>query len=377
MAEGYTQIFQSGPLLMVMASLITGLAWLFYLIQPALLASFSAKYGSFRWVDGSPGFLEFIELSCKCVFHAGELFTVAYKLLKTANGLLLIPFPHSPTGFLLLLPKELIAEYARQPESIVSFHTYVRNAMHAKYSLFGDNVLDNNIQKPIVYRELFQKLPDKMDMMNEELVMAINDGVTANLDSHGEISINMWDTATAILSRACNRIIAGHPLCRNQEYLDAAVHYAVSMFSLAVYLRFIPPFLRPLLASLVRRPLSRDRDIVAKHAIPVIEERMKMIEEAEIKGVEPKLPNDLLSAALKVARKDSNSKLEYTPMMMVNRILAFNFLQSYSNTLTVTNAVYDLTSLPQAEFDRTVTDTRAELSWELRRPNAWSHDFVN
>lgn len=117
--------------------------------------------------------------------------------------------------------------------------------MHAKYSLFGDNVLDNNIQKPIVYRELFQKLPDKMDMMNEELVMAINDGVTANLDSHGEISINMWDTATAILSRASNRIIAGHPLCRNQEYLDAAVHYAVSMFSLAVYLRFIPPFLRP------------------------------------------------------------------------------------------------------------------------------------
>jgi hypothetical protein len=29
---------------------------------------------------------------------------------------------------------------------------------------------------------------------------------------------------------------------------------------------------------------------VAKHAIPVIEERMKIIEDAEIKGIEPKLP---------------------------------------------------------------------------------------
>jgi hypothetical protein len=144
-----------------------------------------------------------------------------------------------------LLPKELIAEYARQPESIVSFHTYVRNAMHAKYSLFGDNILDNNMQKPIVYRELFQKLPDKMEMMNEEIVMAIDNVLTAKLNKQGEISINMWDTATTILSRASNRIIAGHPLCRNQDYLDAAVHYAVSMFSLAVYLRFIPQFLRP------------------------------------------------------------------------------------------------------------------------------------
>lgn len=117
--------------------------------------------------------------------------------------------------------------------------------MHAKYSLFGDNILDNNMQKPIVYRELFQKLPDKMEMMNEEIVMAIENVLTAKLNKQGEISINMWDTATAILSRASNRIIVGHPLCRNQDYLDAAVHYAVSMFSLAVYLRFIPQFLRP------------------------------------------------------------------------------------------------------------------------------------
>lgn len=63
--------------------------------------------------------------------------------------------------------------------------------------------------------------------------------------------------------------------------------------------------------------------------------------------------------------------------MIVNRILAFNFLQSYSNTLTMTNAVYDLISLPQEEFDRTVTDIRAELARELKKPDAWSHEFAN
>lgn len=45
-----------------------------------------------------------------------------------------------------------------------------------------------------------------------------------------------------------------------------------------------------LIAPLVQRPLKRDRDIVLKHATPIIEERKKIIEEAEQKGVEPNLP---------------------------------------------------------------------------------------
>ncbi|KAK9778219.1 putative Ent-kaurene oxidase [Seiridium cardinale] len=302
-------------------AMVTKLAWILHLMARAVRASLSPGYERLAWVKGDRGLVRF--------------FTVAYE-------------------FMLLLPLELIGEYARQPESVVSFNTYVRDVMHAKYTLFGDNVLDNNTQKPIVYRELFQKLSDKMGMMNEELVLAMKAVLIP--DEKGEI--NMWDTATKFLSRTSNRIIVGHPLCRNQEYLDAAVHYAVSMFSTAVYIQFIPPFLRPLLAPLLRRSLTRDRDIVAKHAIPIIEERMRLIELAEETGVEPGLPNDLLSAAMNVARKDPNSSLEYTPIMLVNRILAFNFLQSYSNTLTLTNSVYDLISLPEDLFNQTVTDLR-------------------
>ncbi|KAM0815761.1 putative Ent-kaurene oxidase [Seiridium cardinale] len=339
----------------VYTAMVTTMAWILHLMAPALRASVSPSYERFAWVQGDREQVQFFAVAYECVFHAGGLLVTAYeKVRNSASDVFLIPFPHSNTRFMLLLPLELIGEYARQPESVVSFNTYVRDVMHAKYTLFGDNVLDNNTQKPIVYRELFQKLSDKMGMMNEELVLAMK----AVLIPDEKSEINMWDTATKFLSRTSNRIIVGHPLCRNQEYLDAAVHYAVSMFSTAVYIQFIPPFLRPLLALLLRRSLTRDRDIVAKHAIPIIEERMRLIELAEETGVEPGLPNDLLSAAMNVARKDPNSSLEYTPIMLVNRILAFNFLQSYSNTLTLTNSVYDLISLPEDLFNQTVTDLR-------------------
>lgn len=85
MAEEYIQIFEGAPLLLGFAMLITVLAWLFHLIKPALLATFSPKYKSFEWVGGNPGFLEFIKLSYKCVFHAGDLFTVAYKKVTSSH----------------------------------------------------------------------------------------------------------------------------------------------------------------------------------------------------------------------------------------------------------------------------------------------------
>ncbi|RYP20682.1 hypothetical protein DL765_002632 [Monosporascus sp. GIB2] len=277
---------------------------------------------------------------------------------------------------MLLLPVELIAEYAKQPEDVVSFDKYVREVMHAKYSLFGDNMLDNNIQKPIVRKELVQKLRYKIDMMNEEMVAALTDTLTSQMDGNGEIKINVWDTAMKFLSRTSNRIICGYPLCRNEEFLEATIDYAVNMFSLAIYVRFIPPFLRPLLAPLVQRRLRRDREIVAKHALPYIIERMQILDESEKTGKDPNLPNDLLTAVMLVARKDPNSHIEYTPMMLVNRILTFNFLQSYSNTLTFSNAMYDLVGLSKDMFDETIADLRTEISSALREAGGYNADFV-
>lgn len=64
-------------------------------------------------------------------------------------------------------------------------------------------------------------------------------------------------------------------------------------------------------------------------------------------------------------------------MTLVNKILAFNFVQSYSNTLTLTNSVYGLISLPQDLFDETVADMRNETNTQLQKQEGWTHDFVN
>lgn len=146
---------------------------------------------------------------------------------------------------MVLLPKALIAEYARQPDSSISFHQFIREGMNAKYTLFGDNIIDNNVQNPIVHRELSQKLSDKMEMINEEMVAALKDTLHSQFSGGDEVKFNIWELSSKILLRTTNRNLVGLPLCRNPEYLDATTHYSTKAFATIFYVRLIPPFLRP------------------------------------------------------------------------------------------------------------------------------------
>ena len=146
---------------------------------------------------------------------------------------------------MLMVPKELLNEYVRQPENDISLKRYTLQALVPDYTTLGAHIVIHPVYRNVVHKELYQKLPDKMDMVNEEMTAALNDAIASQVGANGEARINMWDTANRILSRSANRIISGRPLCDNQEYQDATAQYAATFFASALYARFIPPFLRP------------------------------------------------------------------------------------------------------------------------------------
>ena len=167
------------------------------------------------------------------------------QIRNSARTTFLMPFPHSSAGFMLFLPESMLSEFARLPESVSSFNRYINDVVHPKYTLLGPKLLINNIHKPVISKELQQKLVDKMPMIDEEMASSLEDVVTAQVDNDGKATINVWDTALRILSRTSNRVIVGAPLCRNQEYLDAVVNSSVAVFPSGIFIRLIPGFLRP------------------------------------------------------------------------------------------------------------------------------------
>lgn len=157
----------------------------------------------------------------------------------------MVPIPHCNTGFMLMVPKLLLNEYVRQPDNDISLKRYTLQALVPDYTTLGAHIVVHPVYRNVVHKELQQKLPGKMGMVNEEMIAGINEVITSQVGADGEVKINMWDTANRLLSRSANRVISGFPLCRNQEYQDATAEYAATFFASALYARFIPPFLRP------------------------------------------------------------------------------------------------------------------------------------
>ncbi|KAK0101343.1 hypothetical protein ONS95_006519 [Cadophora gregata] len=351
--------------------------WIFHLIKPALVAALSPEYRDFNWVDGKRGIWSFLKSTWNVAFKSEELFADIHRKIRAATHgkINLVPIPHCSTGFMLMVPKALLNEYVRQPENDISLKRYTLQALVPDYTTLGAHIVIHSVYRNVVHKELYQKLADKMGMVNEEMATSIREVIESQVGPKDEAKINMWDTNNQLLSRSANRVISGYPLCRNKEYQDATAAYAATFFASALYARFIPRLLRPLLLPLVCRPLIRHIQTAAKHAVPVIKERMVIVDAAEEKGAEPNLPNDMLSAIIVAAKRDSNAEAEYDPLVIVARVMVLNFVQSYTNLVTMTNLVYDLISLPEGDFERMIADLRAEINTEMSRGDGFSHNF--
>lgn len=83
----------------------------------------------------------------------------------------------------------------------------------------------------------------------------------------------------------------------------------------------------------------------------------------------------MLSSIILAAKRDKNSATEYDPMVIVARMMVLNFVQSYTNLVTMTNLVYDLVSLPEGDFEEMVSDLRTEIKTEMSKGDAFSHNF--
>lgn len=163
----------------------------------------------------------------------------------SSDNVHLVPIPHCSTGFMLMVPKALLNEYVRQPDNDVSLKRYTYQSLVPDYTTLGPHIVIHPVYRAVVHKELYQNLPDKMEMVNEEMKASMREVIAPQVGPDGVVKLNMWDTASRLLSRSASRVISGYPLCRNQDYLDATGEYAATFFASALYARFIPNFLRP------------------------------------------------------------------------------------------------------------------------------------
>ena len=133
---------------------------------------------------------------------------------------------------------------------------------------------------------------------------------------------------------------------RNEEFICNVIKYAHDIPLSAIILRFFPAFIRPVIAPLVTFPSRWHFWKTAKHAVPIIRERIARYKEKEADPQSTyKEPNDFITWHIRASQTMSDP-YERTPDMIWTRLISVGFVSLHTTAFTMTNALIDLACSP-------------------------------
>ncbi|EJF57560.1 cytochrome P450 [Dichomitus squalens LYAD-421 SS1] len=236
-----------------------------------------------------------------------------------------------------LTGSKLLDELRKRGESELSFYKGIEDVMQTRFTM-GPEIMDDPYHNDIIRDKLTHMLPVIVPEAIDELSIALPEYIpTGTADEWVEVSI--CRPMLEIVARLSNRSFVGAPLCREKEYLDIAIDFAIDINSDRLLLGFLPDFVKRFMGKFtssakrsVRRTLPYFKDVLA--------ERRRLMKE---NGDDwPDKPNDTIQWILDYAVPRG-----YDDFSVVMRILFVNFGAIHTTGNSLTHALYDLASMPE------------------------------
>ncbi|KAF9236862.1 cytochrome P450 [Melanogaster broomeanus] len=131
--------------------------------------------------------------------------------------------------------------------------------------------------------ELYPDIRDEVVTTFEEIL---------DLKGNEGKSVPALDTVQEVVCRTANRVLVGLPLCRNPDWVNLNVRFAVDFVKAGIIIGLFPRILAPLVARCLTG-VSRSVKRGMKHLRPIIEERQKYVEKYGNRVADQ--PNNFLS----------------------------------------------------------------------------------
>ncbi|THU93421.1 cytochrome P450 [Dendrothele bispora CBS 962.96] len=210
------------------------------------------------------------------------------------------------------------------------------------YYTIHPKLMSNPYHVDVIRHSLTRNIDAGFGDIQEELESAVPEKIPLS-EGTDWTEIHAWPAVLEIVVRTANRFLVGLPLCRDPDFRQLNIDFAMSVFKNAMIINLFPEFLHPIVGRVFsgRRVAMRK---LKKHLQPIIEERLKM---KEIYGKEwQDKPNDFIQwliDAEEFAPLSQRSSVED----ICARVLVVNF-GAIDSTSTILAALYRLASNPDA-----------------------------
>ncbi|KAF8198766.1 cytochrome P450 [Mycena galopus ATCC 62051] len=248
----------------------------------------------------------------------------------------------------------LVDELASAPENVMSMVEGTQEELQTDLTL-GSELFRNAFHVDAVRGALTRNLNKYFPDLYDELTCACEDVFALNATEWKLLPAQ--PSMKKLIARAINRIFVGLPACRNEDYLELMMKFAINTAIRAQVINLLPSFLQPLLGPFIStRKQSVRRS--AKYLKDLINYRITQ-EETFGRDWSGK-PNDFLSWLLELL-----PDYEKNVPTICGRILLTNMAALHSTASILTHALFDLTANPQhiASLREEVEKVVGELGW--------------
>lgn len=169
-----------------------------------------------------------------------------------------------------------------------------------------------------------------------------------------------------ILARVSARFIVGLQLCRDVEWLRVSTGVGVNVFTIVLFLRALPPFLRPLHPLIVRclptwYKMHENPRVARKSIAPILTEHSGKSHGEMANG------NDTASPLLTWMYENALNDLERDPVNLAHRMIFLGLGSIHTTAPQTAHAIHDLAARPELvrSLREEIEEVRtAEKGWE-------------
>ena len=255
-----------------------------------------------------------------------------------------------------IMPHKYLDELRLVPNTkLSSIRANVQNLGHKWTKI--DPMNESNLHFRVISNRLTPQLHTYLDELKVELDETWYDEFPNITDEWKEVDFQ--EHMRRFAARLAAKCFVGNPLCRDEDWIQISVGFAMDTFHAGAIVRMFPPFLHPFVARFIptRYRVMKQIDMANKLMAPLLA-KYKENKAKKARGEEVEADNTLFTWMM-----DHGSEKETQDEEMVIRQLFITLAAVHTSSMTVSHMMFDLCAHPEwfEVFRKEVDDIAAEL----------------
>ncbi|KAI1412071.1 cytochrome P450 [Hypoxylon sp. FL1857] len=266
-----------------------------------------------------------------------------YERYSKDNRSYLIPSgPSRPME--IVVPRSQTKWMLDQPDSVLSSLHALNDVLFTDYNFLEPGFANGQYGIHVIHRCLARKLPLIIPDLEDEIIDAMD--LAFGTDTDNWKSVNVWDAWMIIVPRVVTRLLVGHPVSRDQVFLDNMVKFTADVVRNICILNMFPKVTHPVVGRLLAIPnwwhWRKSYDII----LPILEKRLYDMERQE--RSDPSYdnwnpPENFVTWFIRLAKEEGRFDV-LSPFVISRRMLQVEFAAIHTTVLTGHSLVLDLLS---------------------------------